>query len=133
MSLPTVTGRGFLLSDGVELQFAKSGTAYARLPLIFKNQRKDESSGQWTHDKEIKVEATVFGALAEALAEAVTGRTDLAVSGDLYTEDWEDKEGKTRTAIRMNVNSVWPVGKAAGGRTPVASGAKASGDEPWPF
>ena len=66
MALPTVTGKGFLLSDGVELQFSKSGMAWARLPLSFRNSRKGPD-GNWTHDKAVTIDATVFGGLAEYL------------------------------------------------------------------
>lgn len=124
MALPTVTGRGFLLSDGVELKFSQAGNAWASLPLIFKNRRK--VGDEWTHDKEIKIDAKVFGPLAEALADAVEGRVDLDVSGEIYTEEWEDKEGNARTSLRMNVTSAWPV-KA---RERVAS---ASQQDAFPF
>jgi single-stranded DNA-binding protein len=110
MSLPVVSGKGFLLSDGVEIQASKSGVMYARLPLLFKNARRDDS-GNWTHDKELKIEATVFGPLAEFLADNVTGRQEIAVVGELYTEEYTTKDGDTRTSVRMNVQAAAPVGK----------------------
>lgn len=107
MSLPYLHGKGFLLSDGVELKFSKNGNAYANLPLSFRNNKKD-ASGQWTFDKEIKVEVTVFGALAESLCEQVSGRTELAVAGQPYFETYTDKNGNDRVAVRMVADSVWP-------------------------
>lgn len=104
MSLPVVSGRGFLLTDGVELKFAKSGNAYARMPLAFKNNRKDAATGEWKHDKEIIVEATVFGALAEGLAQLVTSRQEIALTAELYVEEYEGKK-----YVRANVLSAWPV------------------------
>lgn len=129
MSLPTLQGRGFLLSDGVELQYSKTGTAYARLPLSFRNSRKGED-GQWTHDRELKVEATVFGALAEALTDAVDGRVELAVVGEPYFETWTDKNGAERTSLRMIATSVWPV--AAARRAKAASSSNGSSGN-FPF
>lgn len=125
MSLPVVSGRGYLISDGVELKYSKSGTAYARLPLSFKNSRKTPD-GTWTHDKEILIEGTVFGALAEALAEAVTSRQDLNFSGEVYIEEYEGKK-----YVKANIHSAWPV-KESG--SPVMSGARSaapSGDLPF--
>jgi len=128
MALPTVSGTGYLLSDGVELKFSASGSAWARLPLIFKNTRKD-ANGNWTHDKEIKLDATVFGPLAEYLADNVEGRQDIFVAGTLHTEDWEDKEGNTRTSIRLSVSAAAPVGKA---RVAASVGSRAA-DDAAPF
>lgn len=106
MSLGTFSGRGFLLSDGVELKYSKAGVAYARLPLVFNNSRKTDAG--WQHDKELKVDATVFGALAEWLTDQVDGRQQLHVSGELYQEDWTDKDGNTRTSLKLQVAAVSP-------------------------
>lgn len=125
MSLPVVSGKGFLISDGVELKFSASGNAWARLPLSFRNNKKDPNTGNWSHDKEILVEATVFGPLAEYLADNVEGRTDIHVTGEMYTEDYEAKDGTTRTSIRMNVLSAAPAGRP---RVAAAAGASRAAD-----
>lgn len=104
MSLPTVNGIGFLISDGVDLKFTTAGKPWARLPLSFKN-RKRNADGTWTHDKEILIEGVVFGPLAEYLTDNVTGRQDLHVIGELYTEEYE---GKVR--VKMFVNAAAPFG-----------------------
>ena len=115
MSLPTVHGRGFLISDGVELKFSKAGVAYARLPLSFKNSRKGPD-GSWVHDKEILIDGTVFGFLAESLAEMVTTRQELAFSGEVYIEEYEGKK-----YVKANIFSAWPV-KENRDRTPTSVG-----------
>ncbi len=109
MSLPTVTGRGFLLSEGIELKYSQAGNAWARVPLAFKNRRSDGQGG-WTHDKEIVLQGKVFGALAEFLADNVDGRQDIEVSGELYLETWE-KDGETRTAVALNILSANPIAR----------------------
>lgn len=124
MALPQVTGRGFLISDGVELKYSAAGNAWARLPLVFKNQRKEND--QWVHDKEILVEAMVFGATAEFLADAMDGRGDIVVTGDLYSEKWTNKQGEEVMSIKMNVTAASPV-KA---RERVAA-APAPASDPW--
>lgn len=124
MSLPVISGRGYLISDGVDLKYSKSGTAYARLPLAFKNARRSPE-GTWTHDKEILIEGTVFGALAEILAEVVTSRQELNFSGEVYVEEYEGKK-----YIKANVHSAWPV-KADRVPAPVGAAAapRSSGDD----
>lgn len=124
MSLPTINGRGFLISDGVELKYSKGGVAYARLPLVFKNTRKVDD--QWTHDKEILIQGTVFGRLAEELADVVSGRTDLYVSGEVYAEEYENK-----TYTRMTIHSAWPAKEDQGRPAPASVGPSAV--ENFPF
>lgn len=125
MSLPTITGTGFLISDGVELKYSAAGNGWARLPLVFKNRRKDDS-GNWTHDKEILIEGVVFGALAEFLADNMTERGDMAISGELYTEEYEGK-----TKVRMNIKTAAPMGPAKA-KVPAYSAPAPAEDEP-PF
>jgi single-stranded DNA-binding protein len=126
MSLPVISGRGFLISDGIELKFGKSGLAYARLPLSFKNSRKSPD-GSWTHDKEVLIEGTVFGQLAESLAQVVTSRQELAFTGEVYVEEYEGKR-----YVKANVLSAWPV-KDPGGAPLAAAGARSSGGADLPF
>lgn len=127
MSLPTISGRGFLISDGVELKFGKSGTPYARLPLVFKNRHRN-GDGEWTHDKEVLVEGTVFGRLAEELADVVTTRTDINVIGDLYSEEYEGKK-----YLKMLVHAAWPAKEDNAPRAPVSVGAASDDDDDIPF
>lgn len=126
MSLPVVSGRGYLISDGVELKFSKSGVAYARLPLSFKNSRKTPDG--WTHDKEILIEGTVFGYLAESLAQAVTSRQEIAFSGEVYVEEYEGKK-----YIKANIYSAWPVKEERVAAVAAAPRASSSRGDDLPF
>lgn len=126
MSLPTLSGRGFLISDGIELKYSPNGTPYARLPLVFKRQKKNERTGHWDTQAEILIEGTVFGYLAESLNEVVSGHTEMFVSGEVYTEVYKDKQ-----YIKMHVNSAWPVKED---RAAAAVGAGSDDDaERFPF
>jgi single-stranded DNA-binding protein len=122
MSLPVVSGKGYLLTEGIELKYSKNGVAYARLPLAFKNSRKSPD-GTWTHDKEVIIEGTIFGALAESLADLVTSRQELNFSGEIFIEEYEGKK-----YVKANVHSAWPVKET---RTPAAVGARtvSAGDD----
>jgi len=125
MSLPSVSGKGFLISDGVELKFATSGTAYARLPLVFKNTRNVD--GNWIHDKEVLIEATVFGPLAEWLAETVTSRAEMYVTGDVYVDEYKTKDGVTKQSLKMTVASAAPVKVRE--KTGAATGFRSNNDD----
>jgi hypothetical protein len=116
MALPVISGRGFLISNGVEVKFSKGGVAYARLPLVFKNSRK--TADGWTHDKEVLIEGTVFGRLAETLSDLVTTQQELQFSGEIYVEEYEGKK-----YIKANIHSAWPVKE---GGAPALAGARAS-------
>lgn len=124
MALITASGKGFLLTDGIELKFGKSGTAYARLPLVFKNSRKTPDG--WVSDKEIVVEGTVFGKLAEYLCDTVASRQELHVVGDLYVEEYEGKQ-----RVKMNVQAAWPVKEGGVQAKASASAGSSSGDFPF--
>ncbi|OQZ87921.1 hypothetical protein BST11_25500 [Mycobacterium alsense] len=120
-----LSGRGFLLSEGVELQVSdRTGVSYARLPLSFRNNHKNDA-GEWEFDREIRVDATVFGPLAEYLADNVTGRQDLWVSGEPYMEEYEGK-----TYVRLNVLAAAPVGKP---RAKAAAGSNGKSGKRFPF
>lgn len=129
MSLPVVSGRGYLLTEGIELKYSKSGVAYARLPLAFKNSRKG-ADGAWSHDKEVIIEGTVFGALAESLADLVVSRQELNFSGEIYIEEYEGKK-----YVKANIHSAWPV-KEQRNPSPVSLAARpsaSSAGEDLPF
>lgn len=125
MSLPVVSGRGYLISDGIDLKYSKSGVAYARVPLSFKNSRKTPDG--WTHDKEILIEGTVFGALAESLADLVVSRQELNFSGEVYLEEYEGKK-----YVKANIHSLWPV-REERSAVSAASSSSARGDNNLPF
>jgi single-stranded DNA-binding protein len=112
----------------VELKFSAAGNAWARLPLSFKNRRRDDA-GNWSHDKEILIDGMVFGALAEFLADNMDGRGELAVTGELYTETFKKRDGSDGFGVKMRVLSAAPVGKV---REKVAVAAAPVADEP-PF
>lgn len=125
MSLPILTGRGFLLSEGVEIQVSeRTGVSFARLPLSFRNNFKNDQ-GEWTFSREIRVDATVFGDLAEYLAEHVTERQELFVAGEPYTEEYEGK-----TYVKLNVLAVHPVEKP---KARTAAGSSAKSSKKFPF
>jgi len=122
-----VSGRGFLLTQGIELKFSKSGLAYARLPLGFKNARRGQD-GVWTHSKEIVIEGTVFGALAEALAETVTSQQEIHFVGELYQEEHAGK--KYTKAV---IHSAWPTKGVASSPVGAAAGRAPSTNGDLPF
>lgn len=107
MALPVVTHL-FRLCDDPELRFAASGGAVARLRLAANANRKNEN-GEWEKSDELFVNATAFGAQAEAISEAgLTKGQEVIVSGRLRTNAWEDQEGNKRSVIEMRLDSIGP-------------------------
>lgn len=130
--LPQVSGRGFLISKGVELGYSKGGTAYARLPLAFSHRVKEDD--EWVTKNEIVVQGVAFGELAEYLANAVPEgeHAEIDVAGEIYTEDWEDREGETHTSVKMTVSAAGVVPPQQNNRSKSKSqGRKREQQDPW--
>lgn len=107
MALPTFTGIGRLTADP-ELRFSPSGVAVARIALAF-NSRKRQDDGTWVDDKVFFVRATAFRQLAENAAETLHKGVEVAVSGRLETEQWEDRNsGEKRSAPALLLDGIGP-------------------------
>lgn len=107
MSLPVLNGTARVVS-GPDLRFSPSGTAVAKMRLVFSERRKDPNTGEWTDGDKLWVNAVAFKQLAENLAESITGKPELVVSGRLKTEEWTDKEGNKRSDVSLLLDSVGP-------------------------
>lgn len=146
MALPTFTGIGRLTADP-ELRFSASGVAVARIALAF-NSRKRQDDGTWVDDKVFFIRATAFRQLAENAAETLHKGVEVAVSGRLETEQWEDRNsGEKRSAPALLLDGIGPnlafatakvaktaVGDSGGGQGGGRAGqsrAATDYDDPW--
>src|SRR5690606_11654219 len=123
MSLPVLQGKGFLITE-LELRYSKNGTPWVRLPLLFRNSRLQD--GTWVHDREILIEGTAFGRLAENLFETVTTRQELWVLANPYVEEYQGK-----TYIKANVLAAHPVREERDGEPAPARASSSEGDLPF--
>lgn len=105
MVLPAVSMECNLAADP-ELRFAQNGTAVARLRTVA-NSRKRMDDGTWVDDKTCWIDVSVFGKLAENVAESAQKGDMLTVVGRLVTDEWEDREsGERRSKLNLLADQV---------------------------
>src|SRR5690606_33235209 len=92
MSLPRITEKGFVIS-APSLRFTPSGKAVVEVPIAFNKRRKNEQTGQWENTHSIIVRGTAWEDHAEQIAETITDRMDVLVSGELFVREYETKDG----------------------------------------
>ncbi len=101
----TITTEGNLTTDP-ELRFTKTtGQAVCTIRLAVSSRRKN-IDGEYEDTPAVFYEATVWGQLAEHLADTVHRGDRLLVHGSTHDEEWTDREGGTRTKHVIQVNAV---------------------------
>lgn len=99
----TIFGR---VGKDAELKESQSGTMLARVSVALSVYDKQERLTTW-------VNATLFGKLAESLAQYLTKGSSVAMTGDLKLREYESNEG-VRTVLDMNVQAVALLGAGSG-------------------
>jgi single-strand DNA-binding protein len=69
-------------------------------------RRLDRESGRWIDGNSLRVRVNCWRRLAEGIASSVTVGDPVVVVGRLYTRDWTDGEGNTRTMYEMEAVAV---------------------------
>ncbi|NKZ90489.1 single-stranded DNA-binding protein [Rhodococcus hoagii] len=106
MALPTLSGRAFLMKrEGFEIRTVGNGTLMATAGLAFNKRKFNEESQEWEDVGKIVVNAVAFGDLAQFVADFVQGQTEFEVSGELEESEYTDKEGNTRTSLRLTLRT----------------------------
>lgn len=124
MSLPTMNGVGRLTAEP-ELRYSASGSPVVKVRLAFNSRKKDPQSGEWKDDAVAYVQGTVFGPMAESVAESLQQGMEVVVSGRLKTNSWEDQSGQKRSVLELVVDSIGPSLRSATARvTKVGSGGQ---------
>jgi single-strand DNA-binding protein len=100
----TITTEGNLTTDP-ELRFTKTtGQAVCTIRLAVSSRRKN-IDGEYEDTPAVFYEATVWGQLAEHLADTVHRGDRLLVHGSTHDEEWTDREGDTRVKHVLQVSS----------------------------
>ncbi|KAA0021823.1 single-stranded DNA-binding protein [Antrihabitans cavernicola] len=142
MALPTIDGRGFIISDEIDFKALASGQLVANFTVAFNKSRKNEQTDEWERTHEIVVRATAWGDLAQFIADNFSSKVDIDLSGEVYTEKFERRDGSEGSATAMVVRKVGgPVpkrdsnnGGGSGGGNNGAKrqqAAKSKGSNPW--
>lgn len=114
MNIWSFTGN---LGKDAEVRYSASGMAICSFPVAVKSGYGDKEKTTW-------VICTLFGKRAEGrLPEFLIKGAQIAISGESFLDEWEDKEGLKRSTLKVNVNNL----DLVGGR-PDASSEGGGGD-----
>lgn len=119
--MTTVTIIGNLAADP-ELRFTPSGKAVARYTVI-ENRNRRTDAGEWEQGEPNVFHAETWGQQGENLAESVTKGDRVFVTGQIFTDRWNDKEtGEPRTMQKLRGDEVGPTLKWATAKPVKVSG-----------
>jgi single-strand DNA-binding protein len=101
----TITAEGNLTADP-ELRFTKStGQAVATVRIAISTRRKN-LDGEYVDTPATFHEATVWGALAEHVADSLHKGDRVLVHGSAYDDEWTDRDGNTRVKHVIQVQAI---------------------------
>ncbi len=107
MNIYTFTGR---LARDCEQRFTQSGMAICSFTVAVDAGYGDKKTTNW-------IRCNLFGKRAEGgLPQYLVKGAQVAVSGELKVNEYEDKEGNKRTSIDVNVDKLDLVGGASSER-----------------
>lgn len=99
----TVTGR---LAQDPELRFGQSGKAFCNISVPDQKRVKNDR-GEWEDASATTwFRATVFGDVAEALAEHGRKGDEVALTGRLITREWQKSDGSTGSSLEVDFAKV---------------------------
>jgi single-strand DNA-binding protein len=104
MSLPVITVVGNLVADP-EVKFFSSGDAYVNFSVAVGTRKKD-ADGNWADGETSYFDATVVGTTAENLANSLNKGTRVIITGAQSQREYVDKDGNTRRAYSIKVDSL---------------------------
>ncbi|MBB5167154.1 single-stranded DNA-binding protein [Mycobacterium sp. AZCC_0083] len=107
LTLPVVTIEGTLTADPT-LNFTQSGKGVSNINIACNTRRKNPQTDQWEDGDTTFTRGTVWGELAENLAESVVKGDKVIAHGVLKQKDFTDKEGNKRTAYELDIESIGP-------------------------
>lgn len=92
------------LTRDVEVRYTPGGTAVADITVAVNGRKK--IGDQW-QDVATFVDVTLWGKTAENAAQYTGKGKPVAVSGELATDSWEDKQtGQRRTKLKVKCNDL---------------------------
>lgn len=107
MALPIPSCEWWVGTDPV-LTFEPDGTAKLRMRLKAQDRTYDREKKEWVNGKELWVNATVWRAMAENVANSINKGDNVVASGKLSSREYKDKQGADRTAIDLDVQEIGP-------------------------
>lgn len=99
MTSANITIQGFL-GAAPEVRYTNDGLAVTNLSIAHTPRKHDPDSGEWVDaGPTLWVVASVWGAVAEAVADTSQKGDLVSVSGQLALDEWTDADGVVRTDL----------------------------------
>lgn len=99
MTSANITIQGFL-GAAPEVRYTADGLAVANLSIAHTPRKRDPQTDEWVDaGPTLWVVASVWGAVAEAVADTSRKGDLVAVSGQLALDEWTDSDGVVRTDL----------------------------------
>lgn len=99
MTSANITIQGFLGATP-EIRYTSDGLAVANLSIAHTPRKRDPKTDEWVDaGPTLWVIASVWGAVAEAVADTSRKGDLVAVSGQLALDEWTDSDGVVRTDL----------------------------------
>jgi single-strand DNA-binding protein len=140
MSFNKITIVGNLGRDP-ELRYTPQGTAVCSFSVATSEKRKDKTGEMQDQTTWFKI--TLWNKQAETAAKWLTKGKPIYIEGRLRTEEWTDKDGKTRTSLEVFGTDMQFIGTRGdsmpnmGGsdldNEPISSGHSGGSDDEIPF
>jgi single-strand DNA-binding protein len=130
-----------------ELRYTPQGSAVCSFSVATTEKRRDKSGEMSDITTWFKV--TLWEKRAETASKYLTKGSQVYIEGKLRTEEWTDKDGKTRTSLEVQATDMNFIGTKGGGsgmpantgggddstfdNTPLTTGNASAGDDDIPF
>jgi single-strand DNA-binding protein len=111
---------GGWLSKDLELTFTPTGKAVGKTAIATNKKFGDKETTTWFR-------LTIWGEKAQKLQEYLTKGQHVWVSGELEQQEYQDREGNSRTSLEVNVSDLQLLGSKGDG-TSKAKAASAGGE-----
>jgi len=121
------------LANDPELRYTPQGTAVCKFRFAMGRQYQGKNG---TVDEATFITVTTWAKRAETCARYLQKGKQVAIVGELRSNNWEDKEGNRRTSYEINANDIQFLGsprQGGGERDTVVSEGYGSNVEAEPF
>jgi single-strand DNA-binding protein len=119
MSFNKITIVGNLGRDP-ELRYTPQGSAVCSFSMATTEKRRDKNGEMADQTTWFKV--TLWEKRAETASKYLTKGSQVYIEGKLRTEEWTDKDGKTRTSLEVLATDMQFIGTKSGGGMPTSTG-----------
>jgi single-strand DNA-binding protein len=103
-----------------ELRYTPQGSAVCSFSVATTEKRRDKNGEMSDITTWFKV--TLWEKRAETASKYLTKGSQVYIEGKLRTEEWTDKEGKTRTSLEVLATDMNFIGTKGGGGMPQTTG-----------